>query len=280
MDPLNKVSIIIPCYNQAQFLDECLSSVLNQTYNNWECIIVDDGSPDNTGEVAQKWMNKDARFKYVKKENGGLADARNYGINNAQGEWLLPLDSDDKISEQYLEKAAEKFKDYDVIYAKAVYFGEKKGEIDLPSYSYVSLLLKNNIYCTAFYKKDDYLKTGGYDVNMKFGLEDWEFWIHLLKNKNLKVHQLNYIGFHYRIKEVSMLVNMYSIPEKRIKMLNYIFNKHFSVYMEYFNPILNTLRLNNEFNNKEQFALNHFPFSILLKVLMKKILLKLNIFKN
>ena len=61
------ISVIVPCYNQAQYLDECLQSVLEQTYQNWECIIVNDGSPDNTEEVVKKWTEKDPRFKYLKK---------------------------------------------------------------------------------------------------------------------------------------------------------------------------------------------------------------------
>ncbi len=62
------ISVIVPCYNQAEYLDECLHSILYQTYQNWECIIVNDGSPDNTEEIALKWVDKDIRFRYIKKE--------------------------------------------------------------------------------------------------------------------------------------------------------------------------------------------------------------------
>ena len=84
MNPL--VSIIVPCYNQAQFLPEALQSVLEQTHTNWECIIVNDGSPDNTEGVAQEWLVKDSRFKYVYKENGGLSSARNAGLDKVVGD--------------------------------------------------------------------------------------------------------------------------------------------------------------------------------------------------
>ena len=67
------ISVIVPCYNQAQYLDECLQSVLDQTYTDWECIIVNDGSPDNTEEIAKNWVEKDTRFIYLSKENGGFA---------------------------------------------------------------------------------------------------------------------------------------------------------------------------------------------------------------
>ena len=75
------VSIIVPCYNQAQYLPETLDSVLAQTYPYWECIIVNDGSPDNTEEIAKHYCEKDSRFKYVYKENGGLSSARNVSLH-------------------------------------------------------------------------------------------------------------------------------------------------------------------------------------------------------
>lgn len=97
------VSIIVPCYNQAQFLDEALQSVLAQTYTNWECIIVNDGSPDNTEELAEKWVSKDSRFIYLKKKNGGLSSARNTGLEVAKGDYIQFLDSDDFLDKTKLE---------------------------------------------------------------------------------------------------------------------------------------------------------------------------------
>ena len=92
------ISVIVPCYNQAQYLDECLQSVLDQTYQDWECIIVNDGSPDNTEEVAKNWVEKDSRFKYFYKENRGLSSARNLGIEKSIGKYLFFLDSDDWLA--------------------------------------------------------------------------------------------------------------------------------------------------------------------------------------
>ncbi len=96
MNPL--ISVIVPCYNQAQYLEECLQSVLDQTYQNWECIIVNDGSPDHTEEIAKRWLEKDNRFRYIYKDNGGLSSARNAGIREAKGEYLFFLDSDDSLN--------------------------------------------------------------------------------------------------------------------------------------------------------------------------------------
>ncbi len=97
------ISIIVPCYKQAHFLKESLQSVLEQTYGHWECIIVNDGSPDNTGKVATEWCRKDARFKYLYKENGGLSSARNVGIEASKGTFILPLDADDLLHKNYLK---------------------------------------------------------------------------------------------------------------------------------------------------------------------------------
>ena len=117
------ISIIVPCYNQAQYLPETLQSVLEQDYRHWECIIINDGSPDNTEEVALEWCSKDERFKYFKKENGGLSDARNYGIKHSVGKYILPLDSDDKISKDYTLEAIN------------------------VGLSYLVFTMKNGIYC-------------------------------------------------------------------------------------------------------------------------------------
>ena len=110
MDALNEkgmVSVIVPCYNQAIYLPEALNSLLAQTYQCWEAIVVNDGSPDETEKVALEYTWKDSRIKYVFKENGGLSSARNKGIELAQGEFILPLDADDIIHPEYMEKAME-----------------------------------------------------------------------------------------------------------------------------------------------------------------------------
>ena len=225
------ISVIVPCYNQAQYLDECLQSVLNQTYQDWECIIVNDGSPDNTEEIAKNWVEKDARFIYLSKENGGLSSARNAGIKIAKGEWILPLDADDKIGNQYLELAEKEFeKDYTVIYCEAELFGNEIGKWHLPEFSLENLAKKNCIFCSAFYKKEDWKKVNGYDINMIYGLEDYEFWISLLKNKNT-VKKLPQTLFYYRVKENSMLTSLKS--ERINKMFNYISKKHTDFFLEY-----------------------------------------------
>lgn len=97
------ISVIIPIYNVEKYLRRCLDSVKNQTFTDWEAICVNDGSPDNCAEILAEYAAKDARFKIVNKENGGLSDARNAGMKVATGEYILYLDSDDFIHPQTME---------------------------------------------------------------------------------------------------------------------------------------------------------------------------------
>jgi len=99
-----KVSVIIPCYNQALFLPKAIASLQAQTLEEWECIIVDDGSTDNTAEIASNLMLKDDRIRLIQKQNGGSASARDLGLKHAQGEYVQFLDADDSIASQKLEK--------------------------------------------------------------------------------------------------------------------------------------------------------------------------------
>lgn len=113
-----KYSIIIPVYNVEEYLDRCLKSILNQTYSNYEVIIVNDGSPDNSDNIIKSYEKEDKRFKGYKKVNGGLSDARNYGLKYATGDYLIFIDADDYIENNYLEKVndvLEKNKDIDVL---------------------------------------------------------------------------------------------------------------------------------------------------------------------
>ena len=152
-----KVSIIVPCYNQAEYLAEALDSVFSQSYSDWECIIVNDGSPDNTEEVANEYCEKDSRFKYLKKENGGLSSARNAGIKASFGKYILPLDADDKITTGYVEKAVEVLDNnpmVKVVYREVEFFGAETGIWQLPPFSLRQLALGNMIYCSAFFRRE------------------------------------------------------------------------------------------------------------------------------
>lgn len=236
------ISVIVPCYNQAQYLDECLQSVLDQTYQGWECIIVNDGSPDYTEEVAKEWVSKDSRFKYLYQENKGVSAARNFGIHHAKGEWILPLDCDDKIGNQYLELATGNFdNNYSIIYCKAEFFGDKNGDWQLKEFDFKNMLKGNQIFCSAFFRKEYFFKIGGYDIKITYGKEDWEFWIRILK-LNLKVLRLDYKGFFYRVKEFSRNEDVSRNIEQSDEIEKYVYTKHKNLYDKEFTSFQSYLR--------------------------------------
>ena len=92
-----KISIIIPVYNAERILRRCLDSVQNQSYSDWECIIVDDGSKDSSPAICDEYAETDSRFKVIHKENGGVSKARNTGLGQASGDWVTFVDSDDEL---------------------------------------------------------------------------------------------------------------------------------------------------------------------------------------
>ena len=97
------VSVIVPVYKVEQYLDKCVQSILDQTFRDFELLLVDDGSPDRCGEMCEAWAKKDDRIRVIHKPNGGLSDARNAGIGQADGDYLLFVDSDDWIEKDMLE---------------------------------------------------------------------------------------------------------------------------------------------------------------------------------
>lgn len=97
------ISIVVPIYNVEQYLQKCVDSLINQTYKNLEIILVDDGSPDNCPKICDEYAKQDSRIKVIHKENGGLSDARNAGMNIATGEYISFIDSDDWIKSEMIE---------------------------------------------------------------------------------------------------------------------------------------------------------------------------------
>ena len=208
------ISIIVPCYNQAQYLDECLQSVLDQTYPNWECIIVNDGSPDNTEEVAKKWPAKDSRFRYFYKENKGVNSARNFGLKQSKGEMIQLLDCDDIISKDKFHEQLKDLVDHDVSVCDYFPFNDLtreylKGRYISPFFN-ESFFKKEVIldwefkkiipcHCVLFKKKiADQLS---FDENL-VNHEDWVFWVQLFYNVNQYKNNPNVFAF-YRIREAS-----------------------------------------------------------------------------
>ena len=178
------VSIVIPCYKHAQFLPEAIDSALAQTYPNVEIIVVNDGSPDNTAEVCQRY---NGRIVYIQQQNKGLAETRNVGIRAAKGEYILPLDADDKIDHTFLASTAPLLQNPSVgyVYTDICEFGGyhgKKGSVHPGSrtWNIPHLLIYNISVCTALYRKCDWERVGGYCRQFTRGSEDWDFWLSLV----------------------------------------------------------------------------------------------------
>lgn len=109
------VSIIIPVYNVEKYFRRCLDSISSQTYKDWECVLIDDGSPDNCGKICDEYVDKDSRFKVIHQKNSGVSKARNNGINAANGEWIMIVDSDDWIDSDTLEQVVPLKDSFDIL---------------------------------------------------------------------------------------------------------------------------------------------------------------------
>lgn len=173
-----KVSVIVPVYNVEKYIEKCIVSIKNQTLTDFECLIIDDGSPDNSVEVAKKVIGNDLRFIILSKENGGLSDAKNFGKRAATGEYICFIDSDDYIDETCLEKAYNMaIKHNSDITCFDIYFeyenGEKKlsvgGYQEVDSYSnnkeiaFINNSSNNKIYRREFMLNRNFIKGMWYE---------------------------------------------------------------------------------------------------------------------
>lgn len=190
------MSVIIPCFNQGEFLADAISSVLRQTYLNTEIVVIDDGSTDDTGSVARSFGN---RVRYFFQENRGLSAARNAGVLASTGAYLQFLDCDDKIEPEKLSKQVvflEANDDVDIVYGDARYFTtDNPDRLELGPYAkehpeswiariwsrnepLLAKLLEHNICAVncPLIRKTVFERVGGWDTTLR-ALEDWEYWI-------------------------------------------------------------------------------------------------------
>lgn len=183
-----KISVIITCYNYARYLPEAVESVIRQTCQDFEIIIVNDGSTDNSRKVAEAVIRKYAKhqIRLINETNRGLAMARNIGISHARGNYILPLDADDKFHPTTLEKMArvlDQNPKIAIIYSWVQCFGDSDVLLKFREYSFEALKKASCfINCSSMFRKRAWEVTGGYNPNMKWGWEDLEFWINCGKH--------------------------------------------------------------------------------------------------
>lgn len=270
----DKVSVIIPCYNQAQYLNECLQSVMNQTHSNWECIIVNDGSFDNTEEVALLWLQKDTRFKYFYKENGGLSSARNAGIDKATGDYIQFLDSDDTIDIQKLELQLNNLENYEISICDYFPFEDKTGKrvdwryltpfLDEQYYKKEIILDWENkvsipCHCVLFKKEILNFYVIRFDETLP-NHEDWVFWSKIFYHSE-KIQNYPEILAMYRIREVSMVADYKLMREGYVlaahSLINYfekIDDKEFVEYSKL--KLQQILERNNQITSRRRQTIN------------------------
>ncbi|MBR1804327.1 MAG: glycosyltransferase family 2 protein, partial [Muribaculaceae bacterium] len=150
------VSVIIPVYNMQEYLAECVTSVLASTHSPLEVVIVDDGSTDGSLAVARDLAATDERITVITQPNSGVSRARNHAIEEARGEFILPVDGDDRIAPQYIEHALRHFEadpDVKVVTACGEFFGNRSGRWELPAFDRHLLARRNLISVCALYRK-------------------------------------------------------------------------------------------------------------------------------
>lgn len=186
-----QVSIITPCYNASRYISQTIDSVLTQTFTDWEMIIVDDGSKDDSSDIVEKYVKKDSRIRLIQQPNGGSANARNHGIREATGRYIALLDADDLWLPQFLEKQIEFMKEKNAICVYSSYkrIDENSNEIlkpliCRPFVNYKKMQITNFIGClTGLYDSSKYGKKY-LDEKLKSIRDDYAYWIEIVKLEN------------------------------------------------------------------------------------------------
>lgn len=211
-----KFSVIVPVYNVEKYIKDCIDSILNQSYDNFEVIIVNDGSPDDSQKIIDEYVKKDKRVKSFIKENGGLSDARNYGVKEATGDYILFVDSDDTINKDLLlelNKVADK--DIDIIRFQMLKINDNETICDrCDSFKKISgeeafiKLTKTSLFVTAcssayrleFWNENKYQYAKG-KYHEDFGLTP------LVYISAKYVSCIDYEGYNYFLRENSIMTN-------------------------------------------------------------------------
>jgi glycosyltransferase involved in cell wall biosynthesis len=230
-----KVSFIIPCYNDGQLTQNAIASVENCPSGSYEIIVVDDGSTD---EVTLQLMSdlQASRYCVLSQENKGPAAARNTGIKAAAGEYILPLDSDNKIRPDFIAKARailNRQPEIGVVYSGFQYFGLAEHVCKNEPFNIRRMLYRNHIDTCALYRKALWEDCGGYDEHQWLkGFEDWDFWLNAYSRGWQFLH-VDMVGFDYALREGSQLSKT-KIPENWEKAEKYLYSKHAVLIKKYY----------------------------------------------
>lgn len=205
------ISIVIPSYNQSDYLEDCLDSAYNQTTPALEIIVVDDGSTDNSLEIANQYMFKELPYiesnvKVISQVNKGLASARNTGIMAAKGDYILFLDADDVLKENAIARIIQEIMatNPDIVAPSFEEFGKSERKVILGAFTMDDLKAANRIGYFSAVRRSALIEIGGYSPRMKWGWEDWHLWFNLF-SRNKTIAFIPEILVRYRVKEKSMI---------------------------------------------------------------------------
>lgn len=205
------ISIVIPSFNQSEYLEDCIESAYNQTLAPLEILVVDDGSTDNSLEIAQRYEFREfpgveSPVRVIRQINKGLPSARNTGIMNAKGDYILFLDADDMLKENAIAKFTEIINgtNGDVIAPSFQEIGKGNREIILGNFTLEDLKVANRIGYFCAIKRSVLLECGGYQPKMKWGYEDYHLWFELWSRSKTFVVTTDVL-VKYRVKEKSMI---------------------------------------------------------------------------
>jgi len=232
------VSVIVTCFNQESFILEALESIKNQSFRNWECIIIDDGSSDKSAVMCESWTAKDSRFKYIYQHNAGVSVARNLGFRHAQGKYIQFLDGDDFLLPEKLRIQVgfmEDHVDVGISYTNHFHFWNNTKQFA----SYDFELLSENPLDQFLYKHDDGVSLPihaalirkdiwakdeiPFPLDFPYRYEDWVFWVKICL-KNIKFYFLNERLAAYRMHDENFVTDHLSVALNAINATLYISN--------------------------------------------------------
>ena len=231
------ISVVIPCYNDDQYITEAVNSIFLQNYENIECVIVDDGSDQQTKQILERLCNQ-VKITLIHQENKGQSSARNVGIAAANGEYIFVLDSDDYLLGEFFKKATQILElkpEVKLVTCLAnLVYEDGSTELYKPKGGVLKdFLLQNNALGTSFFRKNDWKIAGGYDETMRGGFEDWEYFIRLLSNDG-HCEVIPEIGYAYRKRRNTTTEKANS---KKYELFKYIYTKNETLFknnFEYF----------------------------------------------
>ncbi len=253
------ISVVIPCYNQGIFLKEALDSLELCDKKLFEVIIINDGSTDHfTNKYTERLYEQGHHVIF--QENSGLGQARNIGIKQAKGKYILPLDADNKIYPGYISKSLEileKNEHIAVVYGNANFFGEKGGILKPGPFNLQKLMLGNYIDACAVIRKSVIEEVGLYE-NMKImGYEDWDLWLRMAFAGH-KFYYIDEVMFDYRVLASSMMRNLNRDIEKQNKIEQYFIEK----YSEQLSP--------ESINDRFIYKMKKSPLNFFYRLVLRK----------